>query len=440
MQGMKIKRRDFIKLLAGSAALAACGRVVPTSTPVETHPENTTGAGNVASPTPGQQSRPTTVPSPVETQNLASLPTSKPTETQHLASLLILDAHEDIAWNAIEYGRDPLQSALDSRAAEAQNGIANAFGERVTGLPEWNAAHVGIIFASIYVQPAHRTGGYSVSLVYSTPEEAEAAALREVAFYHTLVQKSSAFSLVTTQKELDDLLKTRATIPQIGLVLLMEGADPIQDPAELEGWQSAGLRVIGPAWAKTRYAGGNGEPGPLTDAGRFLLQRMSDLNMILDLSHMSEPALLEALDTYTGPILASHANPRRFLPSDRGLTDEMIQKLAAKDGVVGIVPVNNFLVPGWKNGNPPAPLSTVADAFDYVAQLTGSARFAGLGTDYDGGFGPGSLPQGMDTIADLPKIAETLSGRGWSEIDVRAAMSDNFLRVLRKGLPLRNGS
>jgi membrane dipeptidase len=117
------------------------------------------------------------------------------------------------------------------------------------------------------------------------------------------------------------------------------------------------------------------------------------------------------------------------------LTDEMIQKLAAKDGVVGIVPVNNFLLPGWKNGDPPQPVSKVADALDYVAQLTGSARFAGLGTDYDGGFGPGALPQGMDSIADLPKIAEALLARGWSDTDVRAALADNFLRVLRKGLP-----
>jgi membrane dipeptidase len=437
-----ISRRRLLKLVAGSLALAACQRagLVPTATSTQPAPAptNTTPATGVPSATPTPAKVETHPEQNIGAGDLASLPTPSPTTPP--PELLILDAHEDIAWNAIEYGRDPLQSALDSRDAEAQNGIAAAFGERVTGLPQWNAGHVGIIFASIYVQPIHRTGGRKVSLSYSTPEEAEAAALREMDFYHTLVKRSSAFRLVTSESELDSVLQTRQTTPQIGLVLLMEGADPILDPSELEAWQAVGLRIIGPAWAKTRYSGGNGEPGPLTDLGRFLLQRMAQLNLILDLSHMSEPALLEALDTYTGPLLASHANPRLFLPTERGLTDEMIMKLAAKDGVTGIVPVNNFLLPGWSNGDPPQPISKVADALDYVAQLTGSARYAGLGTDYDGGFGPGALPQGMSTIADLPKIADTLASRGWSAADVRAAMVDNFLRVLRRGLLERTGS
>jgi len=420
-----ISRRNFLQLITGSLALAACQRVglVSTASP-------TWAASNATRSSPAH-----TLPTTAPTQVSYPTPSPTPSPTEAPPDLLILDAHEDIAWNALEFGRDPLQSALDSRVAEAQNGIATALGERTTGLPEWTAGHVGIIFATIYVQPIHRTGGRNVSLSYSTPEEAEAAALREMDFYYTLVKRSPAFRLVTAQNELDELLQARRAAPQIGLVLLMEGADPILDPSELEGWQAAGLRIIGPAWAKTRYAGGNGEPGPLTELGRLLLKRMAELNLILDLSHLSEPALLEALDTYTGPVLASHANPRSFLPTDRGLSDEMIKKLAAREGVMGIVPVNNFLLPGWSNGDPRQPISKVVDALNYVAQLTGSARFAGLGTDYDGGFGPGSLPQGIDTIADLPKIADALAALGWNASDVRAALADNFLRVLRKGLP-----
>ena len=416
-----ISRRTLLKLFTASLALAACQRVGVSPTFTPTLPATPTLAPSQTPP----QIPPTFTPAP------SSVPTTVPTLQP---APFILDAHEDIAWNALEYGRDPLQSALVSRGDEALNGIANAIGERVTGLAEWTAANIGIIFASLYVMPAHRTGGRKVGLSYSTPAEAKAAAQRELNFYAGLVEGSPAFRLLKSQADLDDLLHTRQSAPQIGLVLLMEGADPIQDPSELEEWQAAGLSIIGPAWAKTRYAGGNGEPGPLTDLGRQLLDRMASLNLILDLSHLSELACLEALDRYTGLLIASHANPRRFLPSERGLTDEMIRKIAAHDGVMGVVPVNNFLLPGWTNRDARQPISKVVEVFDYVAQLTGSARYVGLGTDYDGGFGPGALPEGMDTIADLPKITDALKAKGWKDEDVRGAMAGNFLRILRKGL------
>ncbi len=329
-----------------------------------------------------------------------------------------------------------MQSALESRTREVQSGIAGTFGERTTGLPQWIAGRVGVIFATIYVEPSWRNSGRPVRLGYSTPAEAKSAAIQELDFYRSLPQRSNSLRLIENRETLDTVLASWqvGSNPQVGLVLLMEGADPIQDPDELEEWRQAGVRIIGPAWAKTRYAGGNGEPGPLTEMGYRLLAEMARLSMILDISHLSEPACLEALDAYNGPLLASHSNPRKFLPTERGLTDEMILKLAAKDGVVGIIPVNNYLQPGWHYGDPKQGLAVVANAIDYVAQLTGSAANVGLGTDYDGGFGPGALPEEMDTVADLPKIAAVLSGRGWKQADIQAVMAENFLRVLKKGL------
>ncbi len=381
------------------------------------------------------------IPPPTQENTPAASSTLEPTSAGTTAIVsptdhLILDAHEDIAWNAIEFGRDPLQSALESRASEAQNGIAGSFGERATGLPQWIAGRVGIIFATIYVEPSWRNSGRPVRLGYSTPAEARTAAIQELDFYRSLAEKSEQLRLVTDRDGLDRVLASwkKSSQPQVGLVLLMEGAEPIQDPDELADWQQSGLRIIGPAWAKTRYAGANGEPGPLTESGYRLLAEMARLNMILDISHLSETACLETLDAYNGPLLASHSNPRKFLPTERGLTDEMILKLAAKDGAVGIVPTNNYLKPGWRYGDPKQSLAVVVDAIDYVAQLTGSAAHVGLGTDFDGGFGPGALPEGIDTIADLPKIATALSDYGWKDKDIRSVMAENFLRVLRKGL------
>ncbi len=78
----------------------------------------------------------------------------------------------------------------------------------------------------------------------------------------------------------------------------MEGAEGIRSTDELDEWYSLGLRLIGLAWAGTRYSGGTREPGPLTEDGRLLLKAMTDFHFTLDLSHMDEQSVLEALDLY----------------------------------------------------------------------------------------------------------------------------------------------
>jgi membrane dipeptidase len=78
--------------------------------------------------------------------------------------------------------------------------------------------------------------------------------------------------------------------------MLMENGDPIRKPQEVERWYDEGVRLIGPAWMASRYCGGTGEPGPLTDDGVRLLKLMQELNMILDTTHMAEQAFFQAID------------------------------------------------------------------------------------------------------------------------------------------------
>jgi membrane dipeptidase len=197
--------------------------------------------------------------------------------------------------------------------------------------------------------------------------------------------------------------------------------------------------VLGPAWTGTRYSGGTRAPGPLTALGRELLDVMADFGMVLDLAHMAPEAALEALDRYEGPLFASHANPLKFCPeaTTRSLSDEVIRRIAERDGAVGIVPFNLFLVRGWRPGGrkDAATLQTVVAAIDYVCQLTGSARHVGSGCDFDGGFGAESAPVGLETIADLLSIGEQLRLHGYTPEDVAAILGGNFLRILRAGLP-----
>jgi membrane dipeptidase len=199
--------------------------------------------------------------------------------------------------------------------------------------------------------------------------------------------------------------------------------------------------MIGLAWAGTRYAGGTGEPGPLTPDGRRLLDVMADLGLILDLSHASDESFLEALDRFEGVVIASHANPRAVLRNprrpERFLSDEMLRRLAGRGGVAGIVPFNRFLKADWdsRDGKAAVRLDAVVAAVDHVCQVTGSAAHVGLGSDFDGGFGVDGVPAEIDTIADLRKLGPALAERGYSKMDVAAILGGNWIEVLRRGLP-----
>lgn len=355
---------------------------------------------------------------------------------------IVLDAHQDLAWNMRDLDRDFRLSAYAKRKAETGTPIPEKEGLCMVGLPEALLGRVAIIFATLFANPQGSAYSLPSRHMYSTPTEAHQIGMSQLDYYHQLADEHPQIALIRDQRELDDVLATwQPDLPfeqhKVGLVVLMEGADPIREPQAFEEWYARGVRIVGLAWSQTRYSGGTAAPGGLTKAGRELLEVMASFHAVLDVSHMAEQAFFEAVDSYTGQIIASHSNPRRFRDSDRHLSDAMIRRLVERGGVIGIVPYNNFL---WQMEQRPtrkaeAPLSRVADVIDHICQLAGSARHVGIGTDFDGGFGANSTPEGLDTVADLLSIAPLLAARGYSEADIAAILSGNFLGVLRAALP-----
>lgn len=351
--------------------------------------------------------------------------------------MIVLDAHQDIAYNYLKYGRDYRRSALVTRTQEPAGTEAATI-----GLPEALTGRVALIFSTLFVAPAESDWKpVGREKAYKTPQEAYTSASEQLDYYHRLADETDKIVLVTDNASLDSVLATWApeadfTKRKQGLVVLMEGADPILEPRQFEEWYERGVRLVGTAWGATRYSGGTGAPGGLTNLGYELLEVMAGFNAILDLSHMAEQAFLESVDRYEGLLIASHSNPRKFRESDRHLSDEMIRRLAERGGVMGIVLYNRFLSNAWTKGSRKSDvtLDTVADAIDYVCQITGSAAHVGIGSDFDGGFGSESIPAEIDTVGDLLKIADVLRGRGYTEADIEAVMSGNMLGKLRQAL------
>jgi membrane dipeptidase len=352
--------------------------------------------------------------------------------------MIIIDAHEDLAFNTLVDGRNYLQSAYITRAAEEGEPALEGLGICMLGLPEWLQARVAMIFATLTTIP--RALAHPGELSYRNSEASHEQALAQLAIYRRWAAISPMIRLITERSHLEETLATwerEGVSPQVGLVLLMENADSIRTPDEVDFWHEQGLRIIGPAWHSNRFTGSAIDGGPLTAEGRKLLAAMGRLEMALDLSHMSEESCLEALASYPGPIIASHANPQRMVPTPRLLSDRIIAEVAERDGVVGIMPVSWALVPNWRQrAREDITVDLVAEAIDIVCQIAGDVSHVGLGTDFDGGQGAECAPQGIETVADLPLIATALERRGYQQSDLAAILHGNWLRVLRQALPV----
>ncbi len=357
---------------------------------------------------------------------------------------LLVDAHEDLAWNMLVYGRDYTRSVAETRASERGNWVVQENGDTLLGWPEYQQGRVALVFGTLFAPPRARYNGTKKEYAYASAEEAHQLYWRQLEIYHQLTETHpDKFRLVTSPSHLQAVLDawTQTTGPApVGIVPLMEGADGIRTPDEVQRWWEGGVRIIGLAWAGTRYSGGTRAPGPLTSDGRELLKQMAAFPFILDLSHMDPLAARQALDSYEGPIIASHANPAAMLPgvdNNRHLPDDVIRQLAARGGVIGVVAFNLFLQAGWQRGDARdgVTLETLADHIDYICQLTGSARHVGLGSDFDGGFGLQAAPAEIHSVADLQKLAEVLARRGYREEDIAAILGQNWIRFLQQALP-----
>ena len=338
---------------------------------------------------------------------------------------MIVDGHEDLAFNALAHGRDYLSSALAIREAEEGSPVVDLNGLCMLGLPEWLAARVAVILATVLTIP--RSHAESGELSYVNEEGAYRQGVAQLDLYRHWEEECEQLRVVRDGSQLAPAEGI------VGLVLLMENADPIRTPDELGFWVDQGLRVIGPAWHSNRYTGDTRAGGGLTDLGRSLLAEMDSLGVVLDLTHMSDEASFEALEQFDGSVVATHANSRRTVDRPRLLSDRAIEAIAEREGVVGILPANWALVPDWKraDGKDAVTLSAVVDAIETVCEVAGDVRHVGIGTDFDGGQGAESAPAELDTIADLPKLADALAARGYSDEDVAGIMGGNWLRVLR---------
>jgi membrane dipeptidase len=192
-------------------------------------------------------------------------------------------------------------------------------------------------------------------------------------------------------------------------------------------WAEQGVRIVGPAWGRTRYAGGTGEPGGLTPAGVELLQAMRSTNTILDVSHLADQALVESLALWDGPVMASHSNARGLVPGDRQLEDRAVKEIAARGGVVGVSFYSRHLRTDGKRPR----LHDVVQQIAHLARVAGGTEHVGLGTDLDGGFSAAQTPlRRLEQLEELRRLLlQRFTGR-----EAEGILGVNWIEFLRRNL------
>ena len=353
--------------------------------------------------------------------------------------MLIVDSHLDLAMNAVMRNRELTRTVEETRGLEAgmkQKGR----GRGTVALPDMRRGGVGLCFATVIARTS-KNWKKDDGLDASSQDIAFARAGGQLAYYRRLEQRGE-LRQIRTVTELESHLKEWEEGGEgrpVGYVLAMEGADPIPDPSWVEWWWGEGLKMVSLShYGVSSYAHGTGTEGGLLPRAGELLDAMNELGMAVDLTHLADESFWAVLDRFEGRVLASHQNCRALVPGDRQMSDEQLRAIIERDGVIGAAMDSWMLYPGWVIGETdPAVvgLEDVANHIDHVCELAGDTRHAALGTDLDGGFGKEQTPRDLETIADLGKVGEILSGRGYGDEEVEGILRGNWIGFLRKILP-----
>ena len=352
--------------------------------------------------------------------------------------MFILDAHLDLAMNALEWNRDLTWTVEEIRKSEIGMTDKPDRAKNTVSLDAMRKGNIGLCVATQiarYVKKGSNLPGWN------SPHQAWAQTQGQLAWYKAM-EEIGEMVQITNLQQLNahlELWKHNNTLKKpIGYILSLEGADSIITIDHLEKSFEQGLRAIGPAhYGPGTYAHGTDSVGGIGIKGKELLKKIEELNLILDATHLCDVSFWETMKVYNGPVWASHNNCRKFVDHNRQFSDEQINELVRRDAVIGIALDAWMMVPNWVRGkSTPESMGVTLDQMieniDHICQLSGNSLHVGIGTDLDGAFGKEQSPSDLDTIADLQKVPLMLSKKGYTKEDINNIMNQNFIKFLQR--------
>ena len=357
------------------------------------------------SPAPAATASPDTVPVVVP----ASLSDVSPRAMRLYRDAIVIDTHDDMATKILDDHYDP-----DVRHAP---GFGKTEGH--TDLPRLLESGITAEFLSAWVDAGYAT---------KRPDES----YQRVGLYLDTI---AAFAHRHPQQLI--FARTAADVRRakaegtVAILIGVEGGHAIENSLDrLDDLYRRGARYMtltwnnGNDWAGSSIGVGNTRTGGLTAFGRNVIREMNRLGMLVDISHVSDSTFFDAIAASTAPVICSHSSARAINDHPRNLSDDQLRAVA-RNGGVNVNFFSKFIDPAFA-GSRQTPLSVLIDHIDHIAKVAG-VDHVGIGSDFDG---VSALPQGMEDITRLPRIAQALLDRGYSEDDVRKILGGNMLRVM----------
>ena len=342
------------------------------------------------------------------------------------------------------------------RLLEEQWDFTGALGDGMINLETARRGGLAAEFFAIWVEPVEHAGNYArraLALIDATLQQVK--------------RRPEELQLCVTP---DDILQAHAA-SRFGVLLGLEGGHAIEGSLDqLREFYRLGVRYMTLTWNNNNeWADASNDAerhGGLTDFGREVIREMNRLGMMVDVSHASDKTFQDVLEISTAPVIASHSNARALTQARRNMTDEQLRALAEHGGVamVNFFPafVDNAWNKAWDQTRPERkaqhekvakpyretgkrlpyfvsnavdrefaarmqrpPFESLIAHFDHMLRVAGTEH-VGIGTDFDGI--PG-LPEGIDSAADLPRIADALGRKGYGSDEIANVLGGNVMRV-----------
>jgi len=359
-------------------------------------------------------------------------------------SAIVIDTHNDVT-SATVAGMD----------------IGKPNTDHHTDLPRMKKGGMGAQFFAVYVAASYVEGNRSAHRTLD---------MIDTVRYDIAGKYPNDFLFATTAA---DILRAHKA-HKIAALMGIEGGHAIEDsPRILRDYYALGVRYMTLTHTNSNHwADSSGDPNKpnngLSPLGKDIVREMNRLGMIVDISHVSDKTFFDALETSKAPIFASHSSCRAISPAPRNMTDEMIQALAKKDGVIQInfacdflnpdvlksneatlakmIPIRDELMKKYAGepdgiqramrearqavGTANGPRATLADVVKHINHVVAIAGVdaVGLGSDFDG---IDCAPVDLDSVDKWPNLTRALLEEGYTAPEIRKIYGGNTLRLMQ---------
>ncbi len=402
---------------------------------------------------PAQQRRPAPTSKPIADQ-LDSLSDVSPHAMQVYRAAIVVDTHNDM----------PTKVADEHYDADIRNPIGFGPGKGSTDYPRLLQSGVTGQFFSAFVDAPY---------ALMTPDSSFDRAMLLTNQVHAFVTRHpDRLIFATSGAE----LRRAKRDGKVAVFVGVEGGHAIQGSiARLRRLHAAGVRYMtltwnnGNSWAGAAAGTNNTRTAGLTAYGKQIVREMNRIGILVDISHVSDSTFWDAIRTTTKPLIASHSSARALSMHRRNLTDSMLVAVAKTGGVVNVNFFSQFIDSVYNqrlsaierrmrdedhrlrdagtpneqirttvaalrqrllDSLPGTPLSVLIDHIDHIAKVAG-VEHVGIGSDFDG---VTALPTGMEDVTMLPRIAQALLDRGYTDADITKILGGNMLRVLETAI------